>query len=272
MKVFLAVLTLIVTGLATPARADSTLPTELEGIGIEDKHGARLPTELTFRDHTGSEVKLGDYLDGKPLIVVLAYYQCPMLCSYVLNGITDAVRELDFGMGEGFRMLTVSFDPRDTAPLALAKRENYLRAYGKPTTGTRPWDFLLDQAGSAQKLADTVGFHYRWDEATGQYAHAAGIFVFTPDGRLSRVLYGMQWKPRDLRFTLIEASAGRLGSAWDQVLLFCFHYDPSAKGYILAATRIMRYFGGIFVLGLGYGLLRLWRRERGKPRAEQVPV
>src|SRR5262245_30917320 len=140
MKIPVATLLLLA---ASSARADTTLPRELEGIGIEDKHGARLPVELGFRDQTGAEVKLGDYLDGKPLVLVLAYYQCPMLCSYVLTGLTDAARGLPFGLGDGFRIVTVSFDPRDTTDLAAAKRKNYLESYGKPAVGKRPWDFLI---------------------------------------------------------------------------------------------------------------------------------
>jgi protein SCO1/2 len=243
------------------ARADTTLPRELEGIGIEDKHGARLPTELTFRDQTGAPVQLGAYLDGKPIVLILAYYECPMLCSYVLNGVTQAAKGTGFPLGDRFRMLTVSFDPRDTVEIAAAKRATYLESYGQPATGARPWDFLIGDPASVKKLADTVGFHYRWDESTKQFAHAAGIFVFTPDGRLSRVLYGID-RARDLRLALVEAAAGKLGSAWDQLLLFCYHYDPSGRGYTVAVLRIMKLGGGLTVLVLALWLARMWRRER----------
>src|SRR5262249_13922107 len=142
----------------------------------------------------------------------------------------------------------VSFDPRDTVELARAKQENYLKDYGKPATGKRPWDFLVG-AASAKALADTVGFHYRWDEDTKQFAHAAGVFVFTPGGQLSRVLYGLD-RARDLRLALVDASEGKLGSAWDQLLLFCYHYDPTGKGYTFAILRIMKLGGGLTVLVL----------------------
>ncbi len=258
MRILVATLLL----LGTAARADSTLPPELEGIGIDDKHGARLPVELGFRDHTGAEVKLGEYLDGKPFILVLAYYQCPMLCSYVLNGVTQAARATGFTLGDGFRMLTVSFDPRDTVELAAAKRTSYLEAYGKPTIGKRPWDFLVGDEVTVKKLADTVGFHYRWDPDGKQFAHAAGVFVFTPDGQLSRVLYGIEHQPRDLRLALVEAGEGKLGSAWDKLLLLCYHYDPTGRGYTVAVLRIMKIGGGLTVLVLALWIFRMWRRER----------
>jgi protein SCO1/2 len=256
-----AAMPLMLAAATATARADGNVPRELDGIGIDDKHGARLPTELAFRDQTGAEVKLGDYLDGKPLILVLAYYQCPMLCSFVLNGVVTAAQGSGFTLGEGFRILTVSFDPRDTVQLAAAKQENYLRSYGKPVTGKRPWDFLVSDPATVKKLADTVGFHFRWDEDGKQFAHAAGIFVFTPQGQLSRVLYGID-RSRDLRLALVEASQGKLGSAWDQLLLFCYHYDPTGRGYTVAVLRMMKLGGGLTVLILALWLIRLWRRDR----------
>jgi protein SCO1/2 len=262
--------TLLALALAAPARADSTLPRELEGIDIEDRHGAELPTALTFHDHTGAPVTLAAYTGDKPLILVLAYYQCPMLCSLVLSGLTEAARAIDFSLGGGFRIVTVSFDPRDTTELAAGKRKSYIESYGRPLVGARPWDFLLGDGESVKKLADTVGFRYRWDENEKQFAHAAGLFVFTPDGRLSRVLYGVNFKPRDLRLALVEASEGKLGDAWDKLLLFCYHYDPSGRGYTVAVTRIMKIFGGLTVLALAIWLRRMWRRERARDHAEMA--
>ena len=249
--------------LAGTAYADTKLPEELAGIDIDDRRGARLPADLAFTDHTGASVKLGEYLDGKhPLILVLAYYQCPMLCSLVLNGTMEGARGVPFDLGDGYRIVTVSFDPRDTVELAAAKRKTYVEALGKPLGGKRPWDFLISDPAQVRALADAVGFRYRWDPATKQFAHAAGIFVFTPDGRLSRVLKGIQFAPRDLRLALVEAGEGKLGSTWDRLLLFCYHYDPSGRGYSLAVLRLVRWAGALTALLLGTWLFWLWRRDR----------
>ncbi len=253
------------------ADVEPKLPKEFQGIDIEDRHGAKLPQDLRFLDHEGREVRLGDYLDGQPLLLVLAYYQCPMLCSIVLNGVTDGIRPLPFTPGKGFRVLTVSIDPRDTLELARGKRDTYLEAYKKPIAGPRAWDFLIQRPGdeaSIKQLADTVGFRYRWDDETQQFAHAAGAFLFTPDGRLSRTLYGIQFPERELRLAIVEASEGKLGSAWDKVLLFCYHYDPSGRSYTLAVMRLVRLGAALTVLILGTFLFRLWRRERTRGRVE----
>jgi protein SCO1/2 len=259
---------------ATSAHAaDTKVPKQLEGIDIVDRQGATLPRDLVFRDHDGNPVRLGDYLDGKqPLLLVLAYYQCPMLCSIVLNGVTDGIKQVAFEPGKSYRVLTVSIDPRDTLELAAAKRKTYLEALGKPLAGARGWDFLVqapDQPEAVKKLAETVGFQYRWDEETQQFAHAAGAFLFTPDGRLSRTLYGITFPERDLRLALVEASAGKLGSAWDKVLLLCYHYDPG-DGYTLAIMRIMRIGGALTVVVLGAFLVLLWRRERERSRKNRT--
>jgi len=256
-----------------PPRAvvENKLPQELNGIGIVDRLGAQMPAELRFLNQDGREVRLGDYFgDGKPVMLVLSYYECPMLCTVVLNGVIDGIRGLPFKAGEGYRLLTVSFDPRDDVKVAARKRDSYLNAYGKPVPD-KGWDFLVMRPGDAasvKTLADTVGFHYRWDEETKQFAHAAGAFVFTPDGRLARTLNGIQFPVMNLRLTLVEASEGKLGGAWDKVLLFCYHYDPSGKGYTLAATRIMRAGGFLMVVILAFFLGRFWRRERRRRQHE----
>jgi protein SCO1/2 len=252
------------------------LPKELEGIGIDDKRGARWPGELGFVDQDGRAVKLGDYAGDKPFILVLAYYQCPMLCSLVLNRVTEIIRDLAFDLGDTYRVVTVSFDPRDTPRAAADKRAAYVEALGKgkPVAGLRPWDFLTDAPGAhnAKALADTVGFHYQWQPDTDQFAHAAGVFLFTKDGRLSRVFYGIDWKTRDVRLGLVDASEGKLGSAWDRVLLFCYHYEP--RGYAVAIVKLMRYGAGVTVAVLVAWLLRLWRRERRarRHRTEHAPA
>ena len=256
-----------------PPRAvvENKVPPILVGIEIEDKLGAAIPADLRFLNQDGREVRLGDYFgDGKPVILVLAYYECPMLCTLVLNGVLDGIRALPFAAGEGYRVLTVSFDPRDNVQIATRKRESYLNAYGKPIPD-RGWDFLVMRPGDADSiktLAATIGFRYRWDEETKQFAHAAGAFVFFSSGKLARTLYGHTFDPMKFRLTLVETSDGKLGSAWDKVLLWCYHYDPSGKGYALAATRIMRAGGFLMVVIMVFFLGRFWRRERRRRHDE----
>ncbi|MBI4510426.1 MAG: SCO family protein [Deltaproteobacteria bacterium] len=247
----------------SPGRAlgETSVPKPLQGIDIVEKPGSRLPLDLSLRDQSGQVVSLGSYFGEKPVVLVLAYYQCPMLCTLVLNGVTEGLKGLAWAAGNEFRVLTVSIDPRDSASLAREKRQNYLAAYGRPVS-EKGWDFLTGDEGTVRALAESVGFGYRWDGETKQFAHAAGLFVLTPDGRLSRTLYGVRFKSSDLRLALLEASQGKLGSAWERVILFCFHYDPSARGYVLATTRIVKASGVLTILILGGFLLRLWRRER----------
>ncbi|AUX26193.1 hypothetical protein SOCEGT47_067540 [Sorangium cellulosum] len=257
--------------LATPARsaraADTTVPPELTGADIVERPGALLPRDLKLRDQSGQEVELGRYVAGdKPLVLLLAYYECPMLCSLVLNGVLQAMKESDWTAGKEYRTLVVSFDPRDTPKAAREKRANYVEAYGRPVVGDG-FDFLVGDERSVRALADAVGFGYRWDETAKQYAHAAGAFVFTPDGRLSRTLYGITFPQKNFNLALREAGSGQVGSAWDRVLLFCFHYDPDARGYVLATKRLMKASGAASVALLGLWLIRFWRMERSRTRA-----
>jgi protein SCO1/2 len=273
MQRFAAIAAAGILALGSVAHAgDSKLPKQLDGIDIVDHPGAQLPRDLVFHDQDGHPVKLGDYLDGKqPLLLVLAYYQCPMLCSIVLNGVVDGVRKVAFVPGKSYRILTVSIDPRDTVELAGAKRKTYLDALGKGPIAPRAWDFLIhspDAPDAVKTLAATVGFQYRWDPETKQFAHAAGAFLFTPDGRLSRTLYGIQFPERDLRLALVEASQGKLGSAWDKILLLCYHYDPG-DGYTLAVMQIMRLGGILTVVAIGAFLALLFRNERRKERTRR---
>ncbi len=270
LSALLAVLALVVATV-TPARsaraADTTIPTELVGVDIEERPGAMLPRELRLRDQSGQEVELGRYATGdKPLVLVLGYFECPMLCSLVLNGVLQAMKESDWSAGKEYRTLVVSFDPRDTPDAARKKRANYIEAYGRPILGDG-FEFLVGDEASVRTLADTVGFGYRWDETTKQYAHAAGAFVFTPDGRLSRTLYGISFPQKNFSLALREAGSGLVGSAWDRVLLFCFHYDPNARGYVLATKRLMMASGAFTVVLIGLWLMRFWRTERTRTRA-----
>jgi len=258
-------LLVVLLSFAQPAAAgDPEVPYELKGIDIEEHPGAMLPRDVALLDDKGQTVHMGDYFDGqRPVVVMFAYFECPMLCSLVLNGLLKEMKEQRWTAGEDYRVVVVSFDNRDTPASAAAKRENYVGAYGRPV-GARGFDFLTGDDASVRRLADAVGFKYRWDDKAQEFAHAAGAFVFTGDGRLSRTLYGIAFP--SLKLALLEASEGKIGTTLDKVILFCFHYDPSARGYVLAGARIMKAAGALTVLFLGVWLIRFWRSERRKKR------
>lgn len=241
---------------------DNRLPAELEGVGVEEKLGQRINLDLQFTAENGYQKSLREYFHaGKPVVLNLVYYRCPMLCSLVLNAQTSAMREVAWTAGKEFEVVTVSIDPEEMFNLAVAKKKWYLEQYGRPEAASG-WHFLTDYQGNAKRLADQVGFQYRWDAKTEQWAHAAVVMVLTPDGRVSRYLYGLKYKPRDVRLALAEASEGKLGTVGDKLLLFCFHYDPSAGSYVPFARNLMRAGGALTVFVLGIVLAVFWRRER----------
>jgi len=253
-------ISLLVTLLAAPLLAQNSLPAELEGVGIEEHIGRQVDLSLGFTNEDGYRVELGSFFHkGRPVLLNLVYYTCPMLCNLLLNGQTHTLREIPWTPGEQFEIVTISIDPSETPKLAGQKKRTYLASYGRSAPG---WHFLVDRDGNSKKLAEQVGFHYRYDERQQQFAHAAAIMILTPEGRMSRYLYGAQSKPRDLRLALTEASSGRTGGAVDRLLLFCFHYDPQARSYVLFATNFMRAGGVAIVLVLGGVLLSLWRKEK----------
>jgi protein SCO1/2 len=253
--------------------ADQNVP-ELVDIEIKDKHGAVVSPDLTFTDQDGKTVRMGDYVDGtKPVIVVLAYYECPMLCTVVLNGLLTGVRSLEeFTVGKDFRVVIVSFDHRDTAAAAAKKRKVYLDAYGKDV-GPRGWDFLVGSPEQVRQLADTLGFPYRWDPVGKQFAHSAGAFLLTSKGMLSQTLYGIQFPKRDLEFALMDASQGKLGTTWQKVLLRCFHWDPRAKSYRPRMAMLTMKIGGlVMVVAMWFAFLYFRRMERKRRRSHMEPV
>jgi protein SCO1 len=237
------------------------LPSELAGVDIVEHIGDRIDLDLKFTAENGYQVALRSLFGkGKPVLLNFVYYRCPMLCNLVLNGQTAALRDLAWTVGKEFDVVTISIAPEEGFDLAKAKKKYYLETYERATQGG--WSFLTDYQGNTRRLADQVGFNYRWDEKTQQWAHAAAIMLLTPDGRISRYLYGVRFKDRDLRLGLTEASEGKLGSVGDKLLLFCFHYDPEAKGYVPFARNIMKIGGGLSVMLLGVVLSFLFRRER----------
>ncbi len=246
-------------------------PPILQKVGIDQRLGQSVPLDAIFQDELARPVRLGQYFGRKPIILVLAYYNCPMLCTQVLNGLLSALRVLSFDVGREFEVLTVSFDPRDRPPDAVAKKKAYVDGYGRRTAAAG-WHFLTGGSGSIERLARAVGFRYAYDQDLGQFAHASGIFVLTPEGKLSRYFYGIEYAPRDLRLGLIEASSNRIGSPVDQILLYCYHYDPKTGKYGAVVMNMVRLGGVGAVLALTAFLWTMWRRDRRRDaaRAEEV--
>lgn len=240
---------------------------ELQRIDVVEHPGAMVPGELTFTNDLGQEVTLSGYMQtGRPIILVMAYYECPMLCTMVLNGLSTAAKNLPFTPGREYQILTVSINPRETWKLAAAKKKNYLQAFDKPGAD-EGWHFLTGPEEASKTLADAIGFRYFWDEEQEQYAHPAVVTILTPEGKISRYLYGIEFKTQDLRLALLEASAGRIGSTIDRLLLYCYHYDPEAKGYVVLATNIMKIAGLVTVVILTLFLAILWLRDRTRSTA-----
>ncbi len=248
-------------GAVPPAGA---LPGLLEEVGLDQHLNAQLPLGLQFRDEDGRTVKLGDYFGRRPVILTLVYYECPMLCTQVLNGVTSSLGVMNLSVGKDFDIVTVSFDPRDTPELARQKKANYLARY-KRAGAAAGWHFLTGEQREISALTRAVGFRYAYNAELGQYAHVSGIMVVTPDGRLSRYFYGIEYGPRDLRLSLVEAADRKIGSPVDQLLLYCFHYDPSAGKYSLAVMNIVRIAGVLTLLVIVGAIVLMRRRERRKP-------
>lgn len=253
---------------AGPAAAQlaNQVPEELQEVGVEEHLDAKLPLELEFRDEHGQVVKLGDYFDGdKPVILTLNYYKCPMLCGLQLNGLLDGLKELEWTPGQEFELVTVSINPLETPALAAEKKQNYISRYGRPSAA-RGWHFLTGREPEIRRLAETLGFGYSYDRSTGEYAHAAAIMVATPDARVARYLYGIEYPPRRLRLALLEASEGEIGNTLDQLIMYCFHYDPSSRRYSPVAMNIMRLGAGATAIVLGLSLGGYWLREARRRR------
>jgi len=242
------------------------VPEALEEVGITEHLDAKLPMDLEFRDEDGLSVTLGSFFDGeRPVILTLNYYRCPMLCGLMLNGLVDGLEQMEWTPGQEFEIVTVSINPLETPALAKEKKQNYLKRYGRPSAVTG-WHFLTGREPEIDRLAETVGFRFVYDPVEQQYAHAAAIFVCTPDGRVARYLYGIEYPSKRLKLGLLEASEGKIGSTLDQLIMYCYHYDPSSRRYSPVAMNIMRVGGGatasILVVALGMFWFREWRRKK----------
>ena len=239
----------------------ASLPMMVQGVGIDQNLNAQLPLELKFKDETGQVVRLGQYFRGKPVVLALVYYECPGLCDLILNGLSHTMEQISLNVGSDYQVVTVSFNPKETWQLANAKKANYVEKYNR--SGAKDgWHFLTGDEASIKSLADTVGFHYKYDPVNNQFAHASAIYVITPEGKTARYFYGIEYKPRDFRLGLVEASANKIGTPADQVLLFCYHYDPTTGKYGMAITQVTRALGTATVLLLGGFVFIMLRRER----------
>jgi protein SCO1/2 len=240
-------------------------PPYLQNVGIEQHLDAQVPPDLTFTDDTGRTVKLGDYFGTKPLILNLVYYNCTMLCGEALAGLSGSMKMVKFDVGNQFDVITVSFNPQETPAIAAAKKQEYLKRYGRPGAASG-WHFLTGPAESINAITKAVGFQYQYDPRSNQYAHATAIMVLTPQGRISRYFYGVDYPPKDLRMGLVEASQGKIGNAVDQVLLYCYHYDPRTGKYDAVVSNILKIGALGTMLILGTFMFVMFRADRRHER------
>jgi protein SCO1 len=246
--------------LTDPIQNIGVRPELLKQVGVDQKLNESIPLGLKFNDENGKTVELRQYFEGKPVILSLVYYNCPMLCTQVLNGLERSLKELSFDIGKDYTVVTVSIDPTERPVLASAKQELYTGLYGRPGAA-QGWHFLTGEDSAIKELANAVGFRYAYDPDSKQFAHASAIMVLTPEGRLSRYFYGITYPSRDLRLGLVDASEGKIGSPVDAVLLFCYHYDPATGKYGVVISHVIQIAGGLTILAVGGLIFFLGRRE-----------
>jgi len=244
-------------------------PPGLKNVGIEQHLNDQIPPDLIFRDETGKSVRLADYFGRKPLILNLVYYQCPMLCGEVLSGLDSALRVLKFDVGKEFDVLTVSFDPKETPQMATAKKAEFLKRYGRPGAADG-WHFLTGPESSIAALTKAAGFDYEYDPKTGQFAHATAIMVLTPEGKIAQYYYGVEFAPKDLRLGLVQASQNKIGSIVDEVLLYCYHYNPDTGKYSAIISRILKIAAGTTIFMLGTFLIVMFRLGSASERKQRA--
>ena len=256
MKVLLGIL---ICACALTAFAAEKLPAALQGVDVNQNLNQQIPLNLHFKNEAGNDVQIGDLLQGKPAILTLVYYECPMLCTQVLNGLVTSLRPISFTPGDQFNIITISFNPKETPNLAASKKHAYLNDYNRKGA-EQGWFFLTGSEDSIQKITSAVGFRYKYDPAINQYAHGTAIMILTPEGKVARYFYGIDYPSNDLRLSLIEASKNKIGSLADKIMLFCFHYDPSQGRYSASVINIIRAGGIATVLCIG-GYIFIMRRK-----------
>jgi len=252
-----------------PGLTASAMPPALREIGFDQNLDQQLPLDASFLDETGRAVRLGDYFGSRPVILAFVYYDCPMLCTMVLNALTSTVSTLSLDAGKDFEIVVISFDPRETPAIAAARKASYVDRYRRPGTESG-WHLLTGEQDSIARVTKAAGFRYVWDNDTKQFAHPTGIIVTTPEGRPARYLFGLEYGPRDVRLALVEASQGRIGSRVDSFLLYCYHYDPMTGRYGLVIMRGLRLAGAATVFALITFVFVMVKRERPTPRARDL--
>ena len=259
------------SGDPAPVQSAGVRPELLKDVALDQNLNRSIPLDLTFRDEKGNTVALRSFFGEKPVILTLVYYNCPMLCTQVLNSLAHSLKEMPLELGKDYQVVSVSIDPTERPVLAEAKRQLYIGMYARPGV-EQGWHFLTGDAPQIKALAAAAGFRYAYDSTTGQFAHPSGIMVLTPDGRLARYFYGIKYPPRDLRFGLEEASAGKIGSPVDQILLYCYHYDPATGKYGILISRVLQIAGVITMLGLALLITIFLRREHGGLAGHEAQV
>jgi len=243
-----------------PVQDIGVRPSLLKEVGIDQKLNQSIPLNLEFRDEHGKPVQLGEYFGQKPVILSMVYYNCPMLCTQVLNGLESSLKLIPMDIGKQFNVVTVSIDPTERPVLAEAKQALYTGLYGRPQAAAG-WHFLTGNEQQIRQLANALGFRYAYDPDSKQFAHASAVMLLTPEGKISRYFYGIQFSSRDMRLGLVEASEGKIGTPVDQVLLFCYHYDPSTGKYGLLISRLIQLAGAVTVLAIASLILVLYKKE-----------
>lgn len=243
-----------------PILPPGVTPRELEGVGVDEHLGRPVDLSFTFTDENGNSVPLSSFFhQGRPVLLDLVYYKCPNLCNLVLNGQVEVMKEVGWTPGKEYEVVTISINPQESEDIARQKKTTYLSDFEKPAPG---WHFLTDNQGNAKKLAEEIGYHYRYDKRQDQYAHPAAIMILTPEGKIARYLYGVRFRSKDVRFALAEASEGRMTLTLEKILLLCYHYDPQANRYVLFAANFMRIGGALSALLLAAFIWRMFRNER----------
>lgn len=251
--------------------AGNGLPDALQKVGIEQKLGEQMPLDTVLRDENGEDVTLGKFFGhGRPVILAFVYYECPMLCNEVLNGLTGSLKGISFDAGKDFDVVAISFDARenDKTDLKRNKKIGYLERYARPGT-ENGWHFLTGTQESIDAVTKAAGFGYEWDEKSNQFAHAGGIMIATPDGKLSKYFYGIDYAPRDLKFGIMESAESKIGNPAEQLLLYCYHYDPSTGKYGFAILNVIRLGGLVTLAGIGAMMFVFWRRNKGKKEVDR---
>ena len=241
----------------------SARPDILKGVTIEQRLNSQLPLDAVFRDENGATVQLAKYFEKRPVVLALVYYECPMLCTQILNGLVQTAKNMTLTPGKDYDVVVISFDPNETPAMAMAKKATYMKKFGRPETAGG-WHFLTGATPSIDQVTNAVGFRYKWDAALKTYAHASAVYVLTPEGKLSKYFYGINYSATDLRFGLVEASHDRIGTAVDEVLLFCCQFDPQSGRYTLAIVGVLRLAGAATLLALGGYVAKMLRRDKAK--------